>query len=87
MTDFVKFTSNLTIFQSHLVSFEILYQLIIISVSMSSILPSGNPLGGPPGLKTNYLVNLSNFPTTRRILILKLSMDRAREDHKLCLRG
>ena len=68
------------IFKWHLVNFQIMYQLPVFH-------PEEDPLRAPRGTKTNYIVNLSNFSTTRPILDLKVSLNEARQDLILCLRG
>ena len=51
--------------------FLMVFNLFCDAVSIPNILPSGpsgDPIKGTPGSKTNYLVNLNKFSVTRMLL-------------------
>ena len=52
------------------------------TLSLISILLSGNPLGVLLALKTNDLLNLENFLVTKSILDLKMLLNRACQEPK-----
>ena len=56
--------------------FSMVFSLFWNIVSITSIVPFGRPIKGTPGPKTNYMVNLNNFSTTRPILYLMVLLDR-----------
>ena len=56
------------------------------TISITSILPSGDSLGATPGLKTNNMVNLNNFSPIKPIIEFKKSLNRVHQDLKLCIR-
>ena len=63
------------------------YQILSVS-KINAILPpvfysQGKPLRALLSLKTNYIVNLSNYQPLYRF---KIFLDRAHQDLKLCLR-
>ena len=47
---------------------------------ITSILPSGDPLGALLDPKSNYMINSNYFLTTRLILDFNMSFGRARQD-------
>ena len=64
------------------------FSLFIGNVSTARILPSEVPIKGDPAPETNYFFfYFNNYSTTRLILDLKISLDRAYKYLKLCLRG
>ena len=63
------------------------FSLFWDTVSITSVLLKGGLIRGTPGPKTNYMVNLNNFSITSPILDFKATLDRARQDLKLCIKG
>ena len=57
------------------------YEFQCYLVSSNNILP----IGGTPGPKTNNMLSFNSFLTTQIIFILKMSLDRALLNLKLCL--
>ena len=61
--------------------FDTLYQLQVFYPAL------GTPWRHYRILKTNFIFNFNNFSTIRPILDFEVSLERAYQDLKLCIRG